>query len=231
VWYHLTKSPQKEEERMPDRTTIAIAQVDMLFSRNPFHQSLARIGIVVPSGGTLVSPDPNNPGMNLWLMDKDSLGWRLFSEYNPPNISPPVWGAINEEGGRVYYFWEVQNADENLRRSLKATFVWRGAGPHVVEGVVTNRHITPPPHMNSPWFEIGLELPQAEPVTGHHFYSCEGDGQYGYVEGNLPYFYSGWSCEGTPGWPGTPNHNYWGVTGYNEHSVAARGFRVEVTVP
>jgi hypothetical protein len=219
---------------MADRTTIAIAKVDMLFSREPFAMAIARIGIVVPSEGTLISPDPNNPALNLWVMDGNSNGWQPHAAHPLPNIHQPVvWRCDVEEAGRRFYYWEVQNGDEHQVRALKATFVWRGAGPHIVEGVVRNksgyRVTTRPARLyDAPWFELGLELPSTTSITGHHRYCCEGDGRHAYVEGDLPWLHSDWSSQGTPGWPGTANHNYWGVYGFNEHSTSARGLRVEV---
>jgi hypothetical protein len=204
-----------------NRTTIAIAKVDKLWCREPFNGSICRLGIVIPKGGTLINHS------DLQFMDRDSGGWvdrRL-------HLSTPVWTSYKERE-EVYYYWEVTNTDEDLDRCLKAKFVWTGNGPHVVESVVGNMHDCDTHHHKpdeAPYFQLGLELPNTYASTGHHYYACEPDGSYAYVEnGNLPYLVTRWISEGTPGWPLTPKHNFWGIEGRNQHDRNARGLRVSV---
>jgi hypothetical protein len=230
-------NPRLGEDTMATRTTIALSTLDPKYCLDPHIGAVALVGIVVPRGGTLISPDPTRAlsSLALEVCDQESAVWTHVS--NHPNLTVG-WSAHPEENGCWFYGWSVENNDELLGRSFKFAFEWTGDGPHVAETVISTRRGCGQPgpatatHGVRPWVEVGLALPSAAAERGHSFWVCEGDGSWNYVQNSAPaYLIVGWKTEGAAGWPRIPGHNYWGLDAINEHSVSARYIRVSVDAP
>jgi hypothetical protein len=208
----------KEEIENTEKDAIVWIRVQ---PKNRGYPADSRIGIVLPKGGTLLSPDPNNPGMALEVAN-DSGAWARWDQQPKPNFDVFGWETRPEDNGNVFYGWRLSNRDELLFRNVRFHFRWRGAGPCVAETEAGSCRGNMP---DVSW-QVGIALPNAQKVKVFDMRVCHADKTYQWRP-NIDYFVAKWFSQGDPY---DVTYKGWSPYGLNLHTRDARWVQVRVFV-
>ncbi len=195
----------------------------------------SHIGVVVPTGGTLIYPDPQNPpkvnaGGSGSVPNAQVTYYYgdIYGEFSNAvaNFWFMEWVTFKEPDG-IFYGWRFNNRDLILRRYVKALFKWRGPGPYIAQTSAANGSLASGP--NKEW-QVGIAF-AAKNVKSAEWGACHANGvNYNWTHdiGNI---FAQWVPPGPQGLrvDGVrPGFTQWTARGRNWDPTQARFIRVVV---